>query len=105
MRDDAKRILQKVPIGKINSELQNIKSELNKVLALRTEKQRSEWLKKHPKAAQRIWRAYLNLEIEWSIKTLEELHALFEERLGPEKRQCEAIISRIPIPSVNRSKP
>ena len=103
MIDNEKRILQKVPLSKVKSELQSVKSELDEVFALRTKKQRSEWLKRHPKEAEKIWRAYLNLEIEWSIKTLKELLDFVEKKVGPEKRRCDAIISRVPIYFVNRS--
>jgi len=97
MMTNVRRILEKVSCSKINSELESIKSELDEVLGLKTEKQQIKWLKKHPKKAQKIWRAYLNIEIEWSIETLKELLDFVEERLGPEKRYCEAIISRVPI--------
>ena len=97
MNANVRRILEKVSHNKIKSELDSVKSELDEVLALKTEKQRCEWLKKHPKKAQKIWRAYLNVEIEWSIETLKELQKLVKERCEHEKRACETIISRVPI--------
>ena len=88
------KLPKKIPINEIQADLKSIEFELKEVEQLPKGKARIDWAKKNPEKWAKIDRVYMKYMIQWSIETLEELHALVEERFAPEKARCEAIISR-----------
>jgi hypothetical protein len=94
----SRNLPKNIPLIEIQADLKSIEQEMKEVTRLKTRKERIAWAKKNPKSWRKIYTISMKYEIQWSIEVLEELSKLVEERLDSEKRRCEAILSRMPIP-------